>query len=49
MTRHVRIPAGMIFVRDESNSHNPDEDMTLENFDTKARALLGLLMDVRLP
>jgi N-carbamoyl-L-amino-acid hydrolase len=43
------IPTGMIFVRNENGSHNPDEAMTLEDFDTGARALLGLLMDFPLP
>ncbi len=41
----VGIPAGMIFVRNENGSHNPDEAMNLEDFDTGARALLGLLMN----
>jgi N-carbamoyl-L-amino-acid hydrolase len=39
----------MIFVRNENGSHNPDEAMTLEDFDTAARALLGLLLDFPLP
>ena len=46
---NVGIPTGMIFVRNENGSHNPDEAMTLEDFDTGARALLGLLMDFPLP
>jgi N-carbamoyl-L-amino-acid hydrolase len=37
------IPTGMIFVRNEHGSHNPDEAMTLEDFDVATRALLGLL------
>jgi N-carbamoyl-L-amino-acid hydrolase len=37
------IPTGMIFVRNEHGSHNPDETMTLEDFDVATRALLGLL------
>ncbi len=41
---NLGIPTGMIFVRNENGSHNPDEAMTLEDFDTGARALLGLLM-----
>jgi N-carbamoyl-L-amino-acid hydrolase len=45
----VGIPTGMIFVRNEHGSHNPDEAMTLEDFDTAARALLGLLLDFPLP
>jgi N-carbamoyl-L-amino-acid hydrolase len=43
------IPTGMIFVRNENGSHNPDEAMTLEDFDTATRALLGLLMNFPLP
>jgi beta-ureidopropionase / N-carbamoyl-L-amino-acid hydrolase len=45
----VGVPTGMIFVRNENGSHNPDEAMTLEDFDTGVRALLGLLMDFPLP
>ncbi len=45
----VGIPTGMIFVRNENGSHNPDEAMTLEDFDAGARALLGLLMNLPLP
>jgi beta-ureidopropionase / N-carbamoyl-L-amino-acid hydrolase len=45
----VGIPTGMIFVRNENGSHNPDEAMSLEDFDTGARALLGLLMNFPLP
>jgi N-carbamoyl-L-amino-acid hydrolase len=43
------IPTGMIFVRNENGSHNPDEAMSLEDFDVGTRALLGLLMDFPLP
>jgi N-carbamoyl-L-amino-acid hydrolase len=43
------IPTGMIFVRNENGSHNPDEAMTLDDFDTASRALLGLLMNFPLP
>jgi N-carbamoyl-L-amino-acid hydrolase len=39
------IPTGMIFVRNDNGSHNPDEAMSLEDFDTGARALLGLLLN----
>jgi N-carbamoyl-L-amino-acid hydrolase len=39
------IPTGMIFVRNENGSHNPDEAMSLDDFDTGARALLGLLLN----
>ncbi|HME38183.1 MAG TPA: hydantoinase/carbamoylase family amidase [Steroidobacteraceae bacterium] len=39
------IPTGMIFVRNEHGSHNPDEAMTLEDFEVATRALLGLLRD----
>jgi N-carbamoyl-L-amino-acid hydrolase len=41
------IPTGMVFVRNEHGSHNPDEAMTLEDFAVATRALLGLLQ--RLP
>jgi N-carbamoyl-L-amino-acid hydrolase len=37
------VPTGMIFVRNENGSHNPDEAMSLDDFDVAARALLGLL------
>jgi N-carbamoyl-L-amino-acid hydrolase len=43
------VPTGMIFVRNENGSHNPDEAMTLEDFEVGARALLGLLMEFPLP
>ncbi len=43
------VPTGMIFVRNEQGSHNPDEAMTLDDFGIAARALLGLLMDFPLP
>ena len=39
------IPTGMIFVRNDHGSHNPDEAMTLEDFGVAAQALLGLLQD----
>lgn len=39
------IPTGMIFVRNEHGSHNPDEAMSLDDFEVAARALLGLLRD----
>ena len=41
------IPTGMVFVRNDHGSHNPDEAMTLEDFAVATRALLGLLQ--RLP
>ena len=37
------IPAGMIFVRNEHGSHNPDESMALQDFAVGTRALVGLL------
>jgi beta-ureidopropionase / N-carbamoyl-L-amino-acid hydrolase len=37
------IPTGMIFVRNEHGSHNPDEAMALPDFEAGVRALLGLL------
>jgi N-carbamoyl-L-amino-acid hydrolase len=39
------IPTGMIFVRNEHGSHNPDEAMSLEDFGVAARALLGVLVE----
>jgi N-carbamoyl-L-amino-acid hydrolase len=39
------IPTGMIFVRNDHGSHNPDEAMTLDDFGVGAAALLGLLLD----
>lgn len=38
------IPTGMIFVRNENGSHNPDEAMTLDDFAVATRALIGLLL-----
>jgi N-carbamoyl-L-amino-acid hydrolase len=43
------IPTGMIFVRNEHGSHNPDEAMTLDDFAVATRALLGVLLDFPLP
>jgi beta-ureidopropionase / N-carbamoyl-L-amino-acid hydrolase len=43
------IPTGMIFVRNQHGSHNPDEAMTLEDFGIATRALLGLLLDFPVP
>lgn len=42
------IPTGMIFVRNDHGSHNPDEGMAMEDFAVGARALLGLLLDLPL-
>jgi beta-ureidopropionase / N-carbamoyl-L-amino-acid hydrolase len=41
----VGIPSAMVFVRNESGSHNPDETMSLDDFAVGSRSLLGLLMD----
>lgn len=38
------IPTGMIFVRNEQGSHNPDEAMALDDFATASNALVELLM-----
>jgi N-carbamoyl-L-amino-acid hydrolase len=38
------IPTGMIFVRNENGSHNPDEAMTLDDFGVATQALIGLLL-----
>jgi beta-ureidopropionase / N-carbamoyl-L-amino-acid hydrolase len=40
------VPTGMIFVRNDHGSHNPDEAMSLDDFGIAARALLGLLLNV---
>ena len=39
------VPTAMIFVRNESGSHNPDEAMAIEDFAVGTEALIGLLMD----
>ena len=38
------VPTGMIFVRNENGSHNPDESMALGDFAVGAQALTGLLL-----
>ena len=43
------IPTGMIFVRNQHGSHNPEESMTLDDFGIATRALLSLLLDFPLP
>jgi N-carbamoyl-L-amino-acid hydrolase len=39
------IPTAMIFVRNESGSHNPDEAMDMVDFTIATQALIGLLLD----
>jgi beta-ureidopropionase / N-carbamoyl-L-amino-acid hydrolase len=39
------IPTGMIFVRNQHGSHNPDEALAMEDFAVATRALLRLLLD----
>ena len=39
------IPTGMIFVRNEHGSHNPDEAMELDDFAVGTQALLRLLLN----
>ncbi len=39
------VPSGMIFVRNEHGSHNPDEAMALPDFAVATRALSALLQD----
>lgn len=41
----VGIPCGMIFVRNDHGSHNPDEALSMDDFAVGVRALLGLLTD----
>jgi beta-ureidopropionase / N-carbamoyl-L-amino-acid hydrolase len=43
------IPTGMIFVRNDHGSHNPDESMSLDDFEVAAGAMLGLLRDFPAP
>jgi N-carbamoyl-L-amino-acid hydrolase len=43
------IPTGMIFVRNQHGSHNPNEAMRLDDFGIATRAMLGLLLDFPLP
>jgi beta-ureidopropionase / N-carbamoyl-L-amino-acid hydrolase len=45
----VGIPTGMIFVRNEHGSHNPEEAMSLEDFGVAAAALMGVLRQGVLP
>jgi N-carbamoyl-L-amino-acid hydrolase len=42
------IPTGMIFVRNDNGSHNPEEAMTMADFAVAMSALIGLLMDLPL-
>ncbi|MBI4183588.1 MAG: hydantoinase/carbamoylase family amidase [Proteobacteria bacterium] len=37
------IPAAMLFVRNENDSHNPDEAMAIEDFAQACRVLMGML------
>ena len=39
------IPTGMIFIRNEHGSHNPNEAMSLDDFAVGMRCLMGLLKD----
>jgi beta-ureidopropionase / N-carbamoyl-L-amino-acid hydrolase len=43
MFASLGIPTGMVFVRNEYGSHNPDEAMSLEDFAVGARALQHVL------
>lgn len=38
------VPTGMIFVRNDHGSHNPDEAMAMQDFAVAAQALSGLLV-----
>jgi beta-ureidopropionase / N-carbamoyl-L-amino-acid hydrolase len=40
------IPTGMIFVRNDNGSHNPDEAMDLDDFAVGTEALIGLILDL---
>ena len=43
------IPTGMMFIRNEHGSHNPDETMSLDDFEVAAHALLKLLRNFPTP
>ena len=38
------IPSGMIFIRNEFGSHNPDESMEMEDYDAACRVLATYLV-----
>jgi beta-ureidopropionase / N-carbamoyl-L-amino-acid hydrolase len=40
------IPTGMIFVRNDNGSHNPEEAMDLDDFAVGTAALIGLILDL---
>jgi beta-ureidopropionase / N-carbamoyl-L-amino-acid hydrolase len=42
------VPTGMILVRNDHGSHNPDEAMELDDFAVATRALIGLLLELPL-
>jgi N-carbamoyl-L-amino-acid hydrolase len=41
------IPSGMIFVRNYNGSHNPDEDMDMDDFISGVSVLLNVVMDFK--
>lgn len=41
----IGVPTGMMFIRNDHGSHNPDEAMSLDDFEVAAQALLCLLQD----
>jgi beta-ureidopropionase / N-carbamoyl-L-amino-acid hydrolase len=43
------VPTGMMFIRNEHGSHNPDEAMSLDDFEVAAHALLKLLRNFPTP
>ena len=40
------VPTGMLFIRNQNGSHNPDEAMDLADFAVAARVLSGLLVEL---
>ena len=40
---NIGVPSAMIFVRNPNGSHNPDEDMTMEDFAAGTRLLAGAM------
>ena len=39
------VPTGMLFIRNENGSHNPDESMTIEDFAAAARVLMRICLE----
>ena len=39
------VPTGMLFIRNENGSHNPDESMNIEDFAAAARVLMRICLE----